>query len=155
MEKAKLTVFGKSTEVTIINSLQELPTCGGCHHLGFQGPLGLNMIVCRSVYPCPHKGDLERENYAMLPNKVGEMFRGYWAKEVQYTSNIFRILFVEGKPAWRVAFEVKGVAYVYFLKGNGKGTCRRLTRYEIENRKIFDTPSYEGAERMARNREAL
>jgi len=100
-------------------------------------------------HDCEYEEQLEKGNYAMFPKKISVIFQAAWGKTIRYPKWFFRILWVEGKPAWQVAFEVEGVPYCYILKGTGKGMCRKLTEWELKNQKILEC-SYEEAERWSR-----
>jgi hypothetical protein len=153
MKKVKILISGEEYLLNIINSVEELPApCNSCQNIDFYG-FGIDRITCRSRVHCEYNEKLEKGNYAMFPQKISEIFRAAWSKTIKYPRWFFRILFTDGKPAWRVAFEVEGAPYCYILKGTGKGTCRKLTQWEIKNQKILEC-SYDEAERWSRYFEA-
>jgi hypothetical protein len=98
---------------------------------------------------CGYEEQLEKGNYA-IPKKISVIFRAAWEKRIRYPKWFFRVLFTDGKPAWQVAFEVEGVPYCYILKGHGKGSCRKLTEWELKNQKILECCTYDEAERWSR-----
>jgi len=148
--RTRIFISGEPMELNIIGSVEELPNpCRTCEYIDFYG-FGIDRIACRNPVFCEHKENLRSGNYAMFPKKISVIFQAAWTKKVKYPRWFFRILFTDGKPAWQVAFEVEGISYVYFLKGHGKGSCRKLTKWELENKKILECCTYDEAERWAR-----
>ena len=152
MRKIKILVSGEEEEFNLIHSVEELPEpCRGCKYVEPFG-FGIERIYC-SCDSCSRNCGFNlnevKPQYAMFPKKISEVFKAAWSKTIKYPKWFFRILWTDGKPAWEVAFEVQGVAYVYVLKGHGKGSCRRLTEWELKNRKILEC-SYEEAEKWSR-----
>jgi hypothetical protein len=147
--RTRIFISEKPMELNIIGSVEELPNpCRTCEYIDFYG-FGINRVTCKNSIFCEHEENLRNGNYAMFPKKVSEIFQAAWGKKIRYPKWFFKILFVEGgKPAWRVAFNVEGVPYCYILKGTGKGTCRRLTDWELRNQKILEC-SYEEAEKWS------
>jgi len=133
----------ESVDVNIVEDKKEIPTpCRECSRLDTRG-IGVKFYYCncKAYRECEIK-DVDPETTILA--SLGELgtpkdvFLSAWRKQVKYPKDIFKILWVPGKPAWNVAFEYKGKPYVYILKGTGKGSCRELTSWEIQNKKILD-----------------
>jgi hypothetical protein len=137
-------VYWEPVVVNIVENKKEIPTtCRECSRLDTRGT-GVKFYYCNCeeyYRECDMK-NVEPETTIL--NSLGELgtpkevFLSSWRKEVKYPKDIFKILWVPEKPAWEVAFEYKGKPYVYILKGTGKGSCRELTSWEIQNKKILD-----------------
>ena len=156
MKRVKIVISGEEEEFNLIHSVEDLPEpCRGCEYIEPFG-FGIKRIYC-SCDSCSRNCGFDlnevKPQYAMFSKSIKEIFQAAWAKKVRYPKWFFRILWADGKPAWQVAFEVEGIPYVYFLKGHGKGSCRKLTVWELKNQKILEC-SYDEAERWSRYFEA-